>query len=56
MKRALGLAALLVCFSAQAMIYFLEAQWTKGGDRFCRYSNGVVLNVGVKLCPLQIKG
>jgi len=33
---------------------YLVAQWLEGGVRFCRYSNGTVLNMGINLCPLQI--
>tara|TARA_B100000768_G_C10992478_1_gene254510 strand:- start:386 stop:559 length:174 start_codon:yes stop_codon:yes gene_type:complete len=50
------LAVLLVSTSAYAMTYFLTSQWTKGGDRFCKYGNGTVLNVGYKICPLSIEG
>jgi hypothetical protein len=36
------------------MFYFLTAQWADHGDRFCMYSNGTVLNVGISFCPLSI--
>lgn len=55
MKKTL-LLALLVPFAAHAMTYFLTAQWTEGGSRFCRYGNGSVLNVGPNVCPLSIEG
>jgi len=38
------------------MTYYLTAQWVEGGNRFCRYGNGTVLNVGYQICPLSIKG
>lgn len=37
------------------MTYYLVAQWIEGGNRFCKYGDGTVLNVGYKLCPLSIK-
>lgn len=45
-----------VAVPAQAMTYFLTSQWTAQGNRFCRYGNGTVLNVGVSICPLSIEG
>lgn len=56
MRLAAFIAALFVATGASAMTYFLTAQWVERGDRFCKYSDGTVLNVGTKLCPLQIKG
>jgi hypothetical protein len=38
------------------MTYFLTAQWVDRGNRFCRYQNGTVMNVGINLCPLSIVG
>jgi len=55
MKKVLLLALLAPMF-AHAMTYFLQAQWTEGVNRFCRYGNGTVLNVGINLCPLSIEG
>ena len=51
---ALGLTATPA--AAQYMTYYLTAQWVEGGNRFCRYTNGTVLNVGYRICPLSIKG
>lgn len=48
----LGLAAA----PAHAMTYFLVAQWYENGSQMCKYGNGTVLNMGIKLCPLQIQG
>lgn len=57
MLRAFTCAALAVaCASAFAMTYYLTDQWVKNGNRFCKYGNGTVLNVGVSLCPLSING
>jgi len=38
------------------MTHFLTAQWLDNGNRFCRYSNGTVLNVGFSVCPMSIRG
>ena len=57
MKRAAVIWALcMLAGSAWSMTYYLRDQWMDGGKRFCRYSNGTVLNVGVSLCPLSIEG
>jgi len=57
MKRmCLVTALVLAAGSASAMTYYLKDQWVKGGNRFCAYGNGTVLNVGVSLCPLSIQG
>ncbi len=51
------LAATAVPAVAQyGMTYYLVGQWMERGNRFCRYGNGTVLNVGVSLCPLSIQG
>ena len=41
---------------AYAMTYYLVAQWSDMNGNMCRYSNGTVLNVGVRICPLSIQG
>lgn len=59
MKKLVIAAALAVSVApsvAYAMTYFLTSQWIDRGQRFCRYGNGTVLNVGVSLCPLSIEG
>jgi len=58
MKKLFIAAALsLVAVPASAQImYHLTAQWVEQGQRFCRYSNGTVLNVGVAFCPFSIQG
>jgi len=53
---AVALAAAVAPTAAYAMTYFLSSQWIDRGQRFCRYQNGTVLNVGVSLCPLSIEG
>ena len=53
---AAALALTATPVAAQYMTYFLTAQWVEGGNRFCRYGNGTVLNVGYQICPLSIKG
>lgn len=49
-------AAVLSSTPAYALTYYLTAQWVETGNRFCRYGNGTVLNVGYRLCPLSIEG
>lgn len=53
---AVVLAATLAPTAAYAMTYYLSAQWVDRGQRFCRYSNGTVLNVGYGICPMSIQG
>lgn len=57
-KRALMAVTLMIAASAAqaAMTYYLTAQWVEGGNRMCKYGNGTVLNVGINLCPLSIRG
>lgn len=55
MKRLL-LLCLLAPVCAYAMTYLLTDQWIKNGQRFCKYGNGTVLNVGINLCALSIEG
>lgn len=50
------LAATLAPTAAYAMTYYLTAQWLDRGNRFCRYGNGTVLNVGYSICPMSIQG
>lgn len=53
--KALLLAACLVATAAHAqMRSFLVAQWYERGNQMCKYDNGTVLNMGIKLCPLDI--
>ena len=51
-----ALACVALASPAYAMKYFLSAEWYEGGSHMCKYGNGTVLNVGVKLCPLSIEG
>ena len=53
---AAAIAALSLSAPAYAMTYFLVSQWYEGGNNFCKYSNGTILNVSYKLCPLSIEG
>lgn len=56
LKALLSGTALVWSASALAMTYFLTEQWVDRGQRFCKYGNGTVLNVGVNVCPTSIKG
>lgn len=56
MKKSAVAALLLVSAAAHAQVLsFLVREWMRDGSRFCEYDNGTVLNVGVRLCPLNIK-
>lgn len=58
MKKRIAILCLALAFAvpAFAMKYFLQSQWYDHGDHFCRYSNGTVLNMGYRICPLSIEG
>ena len=49
-------AAVLAATPAHAMTHFLVSQWFHNGNQMCEYSNGTVLNVGARICPLSIQG
>jgi hypothetical protein len=53
---AAAIAALAYASTASAMAYFLTADYYENGSHMCKYSNGTVLNMGVKVCPLRIEG
>ena len=53
---AVVLAAIATPALAQGMQYFLVRQWIERGNQFCQYQNGTVLNSGVGVCPLSIRG
>ena len=53
---AVVLAAIATPALAQGMQYFLVRQWIERGNQFCQYQNGTVLNIGVGVCPLSIRG
>ena len=52
-----GLALLMAApATSQSREYYLVSQWVGDhGQRFCKYGNGAVLNVGVRPCPTSIK-
>lgn len=55
MKKLIVLAVSMLAFSAQAqLVSFLTAQWFEHGNQMCKYDNGTVLNMGIRLCPLSI--
>ena len=55
-KLCFALAGAVLATPALALPQFLIARWYENGSHFCKYANGTVLNVGIKLCPLQIEG
>lgn len=54
-KLTLLLALALASAVATAATYYLERTWTKNGNTMCQYSDGTVLNVGYRVCPLKIE-
>jgi hypothetical protein len=52
---AAAIAALAYASTASAMTYFLTAQYYENGNNMCKYSDGSVLNMGAKVCPLSIQ-
>jgi hypothetical protein len=57
--KKLVIAAVLAATATPAMAqmtHYLVSQWFERGSQMCRYSNGTVLNVGARICPLSIKG
>lgn len=58
MKKIVIVAALAAALAtpAYALTSFLVAEWYANGSHFCKYDNGTVLNVGIRLCPLRIEG
>lgn len=56
MKKMIA-AALLATTStfALAMWGSLTGQWTEGMNRYCKYSNGKIITIGlIEICPLSI--
>lgn len=49
-------AAVLAGTPAYAMSYYLVNQWLGSSGTMCEYSNGTILNVGARMCPLRIEG
>lgn len=33
----------------------LRNQWIYGGNQMCQYSDGTVMNMGIGICPLQLR-
>ncbi len=53
MKKLL-IVMLLLMFSTSAFAGFLTDQWTKGVNRYCRYTDGTIVTISVTtLCPLS---
>jgi hypothetical protein len=40
----------------QGVVYLLASQWIEGGNTFCKYTNGTTINIGARVCPMQIRG
>ena len=58
MKKLILAAVLAVTAApvAAQMTHYLVRQWFSNGSQFCQYSNGTVLNMGARICPLSIRG
>lgn len=58
MKKTILAAALALCIAspASAATHYLVRHWIQGGNQFCEYSNGTILNVGYRVCPSRIEG
>ena len=55
MKTVLAGILFASCSSAFALMGFLESESVNGMNRYCKYSNGVILTVSaVALCPLSV--
>lgn len=55
MKTMILTAALLLPLAAGAQQrHLLVSQWFEGGNTFCKYDNGTILNVGARTCPMSI--
>ena len=56
-KIILALAiSLSIATPALAMKHFLTRSWFANGAQMCQYSDGTVLNMGARVCPLSIGG
>lgn len=53
MKTIATILLLLPLAIAAATVYLTD-QWVKGGDNYCKYSDGSVLNMGYKICPVSL--
>lgn len=47
-------AAFTAASPAYAVSAYLMSTWFDGGNQMCKYSDGTVLNVGSRICPLRI--
>jgi hypothetical protein len=53
MKKLL-IIVLLLAFSTSAFAAVLTSQWTEGLNRYCKYSDGVIITImSYSLCPLS---
>jgi hypothetical protein len=53
MKKLL-IVMLLLMFSMSAFAAVLTSQWTEGLNRYCKYSDGIIITIkSYSLCPLS---
>lgn len=56
MKKVIAFTAIIMmATSAHALTRFLTSQWYENGNQMCKYDDGTVLNMGIKLCPLSLE-
>lgn len=53
---AISLSTAFAAAPAYAVSAYLMSTWFDGGNQMCKYSDGSVLNVGSRTCPLRIGG
>jgi hypothetical protein len=55
MKAIIFCMLLILSSSALALTGFLNGERTQGMNKYCYYSNGVVITINsISLCPLQV--
>ena len=45
---------LVISSSSFAVTQFLVASWLENGNWMCKYTDGTVLNMGARVCPVSI--
>jgi hypothetical protein len=51
---AISSSIVFAAMPAQAAGGYLVSTWFNGANQMCKYSDGSVLNVGARTCPLRI--
>ena len=54
-KTAVAIMFITLASQSFALKGFKEGEWTDGGNKYCKYSNGVIITIkSHKLCPLSV--